>query len=368
MATPGPRQDGSAFSKSLPPTPTVLGGPEPPHPGSPRPLGLGAGALRDADGSWDHEGEGRRPRPPLAPMPCSPGPPRPRCPAPTHASCPVHPSHRRSSGSKWFPPWPHPPQSGVGGQGGTWPTHRCHPLRSHHVSVPVCVPASSLPLLSAASLLVALSTLQPLHSCPTNLSRPLSLPPCLLPPICSSQGRPWARPGPLPLCPRLSVSLCPVTSGSFSGADHLFPGCLAAVLMLWCGQNNSDFLIPSAVNLGSLLLSHSIFNLTLPLQLFQSPLPPRACLREHVSMCACVCLWGMHACVCSAVAHLREGAPRVLGRFPCCLDGARFSQQLHRASESRGVCPRNCCLLNVSQFTCTPWHARASPNVCPLGI
>lgn len=190
------------------------------------------------------------------------------------------------------------PQSGARGQGGTRPPHRCPPLRSHHVSVPVCVPASSLPLLSAASLLVALSTLQPLHSCPTNLSRPLSLPPCLLPPICSSQGRPWARPGPLSLCPRLSVSLCPVTSGSFSGADHLFPGCLAAVLMLWCGQNNSDFLMPSAVNFGSLLLSHSIFNLTLPLQLFQSPLPPRACLREHVSVsvCACVCGACMRAC------------------------------------------------------------------------
>lgn len=30
MATPGPKQGGSAFSKSLPPTPTVLGGPEAP--------------------------------------------------------------------------------------------------------------------------------------------------------------------------------------------------------------------------------------------------------------------------------------------------------------------------------------------------
>ena len=216
----------------------------------------------------------------------------PRCPAPTHASCPVRPSHHRFSGSKWFPSWPHPPEWG-GGQDGTWPPHRCPPLRSHHASsVPVCVPASSRPLLSAASLLVPLSTLQPLHLCPTNLSWLLSLPPCLLPPICSSQGCPWARLGPSASppasVPRLSVSLCPVTSGSFSGADHLFPGCLAAVLMLWCGQNNSDFLIPSAVNLGSLLLSHSIFNLTLPLQLFQSPLPPRACLREHVSVCVCL--------------------------------------------------------------------------------
>ena len=147
VATPGPKQDGGAFSKSLPPTPTVLGGPEPPHPGSPRPLGLSAGALRDADGSWDHEGEGRRPQPPLAPMPCSPGPPHSRCSATMHASCPVRPSHRHSSGSKWFPPWPHPPQSGVGGQGGTWPPHRCPLLRSH-MSPSRCV---SPPLLCLSS-------------------------------------------------------------------------------------------------------------------------------------------------------------------------------------------------------------------------
>lgn len=293
-----PSKMGVHLASHCPPLPQFLVALNPPIQDPPGPLGLSAGAPRDADSSWDHEGEGRRPRPPLAPMPCLPGPPHPRCPAPTHASCPVRPSHRHFSGSKWFPPWPHPPRVGPGGRAGPGHPIAAPPLRSHHVSVPVCVPASSLPLLSAASLLVALSTLQPLHSCPTNLSRPLSLPPCLLPPICSSQGRPWARPGPLPLCPRLSVSLCPVTSGSFSGADHLFPGCLAAVLMLWCGQNNSDFLMPSAVNLGSLLLSHSIFNLTLPLQLFQSPLPPRACLREHmsVSVCACVCGACMRAC------------------------------------------------------------------------
>lgn len=146
--------------------------------------------------------------------PWLPRPARPahltHCPAPTHASCPVHPSHRCSSGSKWFPPWPHAPQRG-GGQGGTWPPHRCPRLRSHHASsVPVCVPASSLPLLSAASLLVPLSTPQPLHSCPTNLSRLLSLPPCLLPPVCSSQGWPWAGPLRLSLClcaPSLCLSL-----------------------------------------------------------------------------------------------------------------------------------------------------------------
>ena len=74
----------------------------------------------------------------------------------------------------------------------------------------------------------------------------------------------------------------------------------------------TDFLIPSAVNLGSLLLSHSIFNLTLPLQLFQSPFPPRACLREHVSVCVCLCDACMRACA-LLWPRLWEGAPRVPG-------------------------------------------------------
>ena len=163
VATPGPKQDGGAFSKSLPPTPTVLGGPERPHPGSSRPLGLSAGALRDADGSWDHEGEGRRPRPPLAPMPCSPGPPHPRCPAPTHASCPVRPSHRRSSGSKWFPPWPHPPQSGVGGQGGT-----CHPIAAPR-SEATCLRPGVCPRLLSASPLGRLAPCRLVHPAASSL-------------------------------------------------------------------------------------------------------------------------------------------------------------------------------------------------------
>lgn len=131
--------------------------------------------------------------------------------------------------------------------------------QSHHVPpVAVCVPASSLPVLAAASLLfVPCAPRSLLRSSPTNLSRPLSSPPSflhLLPTGMSLGRRRAPAPLPLPLCALVSVSLCPGTSNSFRGADHLFPGCFAAVLMPWCGQNNSDFLIPSAVNLRSLLL------------------------------------------------------------------------------------------------------------------
>lgn len=132
------------------------------------------------------------------------------------------------------------------------------------------------------------------------------------------------------LCTCLSVSLCPVTSNSFRGADHRFPGCFAAVLIQWCGQNNSDFLIPSAVNLRSLLLYPSIFNLTLPLQLFQSPLPPRACLREHVParvsalVCSCACV------LCCGRASGRGALvpPCWAGVFLCHPGQAQFSQHL----------------------------------------
>ena len=71
----------------------------------------------------------------------------------------------------------------------------------------------------------------------------------------------------------------------------------------------------------------------------------------------------MHAC---ALLWLRlwEGAPRVparVGHFPCCLDEAGFSQQVHRASDSRGVCPQNCSLLFL--FQCVPVHTH--PLACP---
>lgn len=71
-------------------------------------------------------------------------------------------------------------------------------------------------------------------------------------------------------------------------------------------------------------------------------------------MRACALLW----------PRLWEGAPRVparVGRFPCCLDEAGFSQQVHRASDSRGVCPQNCSLLFL--FQCVPVHTH--PLACP---
>ena len=74
----------------------------------------------------------------------------------------------------------------------------------------------------------------------------------------------------------------------------------------------------------------------------------------------------MRACVrvlCCGPASGR--VPRVsrarVGRFLCCLDKAGFSQQVHRASDSHGVCPRNCSLLFL--FQCVPVHTH--PLACP---
>ena len=81
--------------------------------------------------------------------------PRLPCPAAfTHPS--LHPSHHAlchpfhcSSGSKWFPPWPHPHLSGARGWAGTRPPPSLSSPPNHHVSsVPVCVPR----LLSASPL------------------------------------------------------------------------------------------------------------------------------------------------------------------------------------------------------------------------
>lgn len=206
-------------------------------------------------------------------------------------SCSQPPAHPCSLGSEWFPPWPHPHRRRGRGRAGPGHPHAALAPKPPCFFCPGVCPPPPLCLYSPPCPLVAP---QPPHSPPTNLSRPLSLSPSL--PVSFLPSAPrrdvpgpvtGPPPLPLPLCSCLPVPFCPVTSDSFSGADHLFPGCFAAVLTLWCGQNNSDFLIPSAVNLGSLLLSHSIFNLTLPLQLFQSP-PPRACLCEHVSVCVYV--------------------------------------------------------------------------------
>lgn len=252
-------------------------------------------------------------------------------PAPLPASCSAIPFITASWDPNGFHRGPTPTRVGLG-QGGApaTPIPLLAPKPPSMFLLLQCVsPASSLPLLSAASLLfVPVSTLQPLHSSPTNLSWPLS--PHSFLPSAPHRNVPGPATGPsaspsASLCTCLSASLCPVTSNSFSGADHLFPGCFAAVLTLWRGQNNFDFLIPSAVNLRSLLLSPSIFNLSLPLQLFQPPLSSRACLREHVPTCVrprvCppVCV---RVCVCALLwPRLWQGHPRVAGRggvSPCC--------------------------------------------------
>lgn len=133
------------------PTPRILGGPEVPRSGSLSPWA-------SAQWAWEGRREGRRPRLPLAPVPCCAHSPLPSTLHPSHLmlSCTLH---HCSLGSKWFPLWPHPHPGGGRGRAGTWPPASLSLPPSHHVSsVPVCVPR----LLSAASLLlVPLSTLQP---------------------------------------------------------------------------------------------------------------------------------------------------------------------------------------------------------------
>lgn len=279
-----------ASSKSLTPLPGSLVALKPRirDPPSPWASAPGPQKLRNAAGP---RREGRRPRPPLAPTPCCARSTSPMLPC-THAHLmlsatlsPLLLGIRMVS-----PVAPPPPESGAG-PGGTWPPPRCPHSEATMFLLSWCVsPASSLPLLSSLSPRPPRSLFTRLQLTFLGLSLSPSLPVSFLPsaPHRDVPGPVTGPPPlPLPLCSCLSVSFCPVTSDSFSGADHLFPGCFAAVLTLWCGQNNSDFLIPSAVNPGSLLLTHSIFNLTLPLQLFQSP-PPRACLCEHVSVCVYV--------------------------------------------------------------------------------
>lgn len=123
----------------------------------------------------------------------------------THPASSAHPSlHHRFSGSRWFPPWPHPHPRGAG----PGPDHPIAVLaQSHHVSpVTVRPPASSLPLLSAASLLLVPRAPCSLHASPTNLSWPLS-PASFLPsaPHRDAPGPRGAPPPPPPLC-ALSLS------------------------------------------------------------------------------------------------------------------------------------------------------------------
>lgn len=173
---------------------------DPPVPG---PQHSGPQELQNAPGP---EREGRRPRPPLGPMPsCAHSALHP---FPPHALS--HPFHHCSLGSKWFPPWPHPHPSGALGRAGTWPPHHSPCPEATMFLLSWCVsPASSPPLPSAAR-----------SSCPpvrpaaffTRLRLTLlglSLSP-LLPPICSSQGCPRASDGPLrlSLCLSVPLSLC----------------------------------------------------------------------------------------------------------------------------------------------------------------
>lgn len=135
-------------------------------------------------------------------------PPHPFGPAPMHivlSAIPLLPAPWDPNGFHRGPPRPPPPLEWGARQGGTWPPH-CSPRSKATMFLPSrCVsPASSLPLLSAALLLlVPLSTLQPLHSSPTNLSRPLSSSPSFLPPA-SHRDVPGPATGPL----RVSLTLC----------------------------------------------------------------------------------------------------------------------------------------------------------------
>lgn len=209
-------------------TPRILGGWETPtqDPPAPGPQHSGPQELQYALGPK---------RKALAPTPCIP--PAPIGPAPIPTSCSQPSPSPLLLGiqmvSTMAPP---PPVWGTGqGQDPTTPITLlapkppCFSCRNVCPPPPLCL--SSRP---------PRSSLSPVH--PAAFTRLqltfLGLSP-LLPPICSSQGCPWASDGPLrlSLC-SLCTCLCPVTSNSFSGADHLFPGCLAAMLMLWCGQNN----------------------------------------------------------------------------------------------------------------------------------
>lgn len=205
MATPGPKQ--GAFSRVTSLTPTVLGGPEAPpiqDPQTPRPQRW---SPRDADGSWAREEEGKE----ATGCPWLPRPARPahltHCPAPTHASCPVHPSHRCSSGSKWFHHGPSP--SGAGAERLTTPSAAPGSEATMLPPSRVC-PPPPLPLLPAAS---SLSPCPP-RSLFTRVQLTfLRFSPSLLSPFLPSalhKGWPWARPLRLSLClcaPSLCLSL-----------------------------------------------------------------------------------------------------------------------------------------------------------------
>lgn len=133
------------------------------------------------------------------------------------------------------------PPSGVGGRAG--PGHPIAAPGSEATMLPPsrCVSPPPLCLFSRPP-----HSLSPCPPCSlftrvqlTFLGFSPSLPVSFLPSAPHRDGPgPGPSASPSASVPRLSVSLCPVTSDSFSGADHLFLGCLAAVLMLWCGQNN----------------------------------------------------------------------------------------------------------------------------------
>lgn len=225
---------------------------------TPQPPGLSAAGPQELENA---RGPGREARAAPGPHTRCAHPATDICPAPLPASCSAIPFITASWDPNGFHHGPTPTPRGAGaGRGPGHPHHSPRPpsRRPCFSCCGLCAPRlfSASPLGRLAPLRPLVSTLQPLHSAPTNLSLLASLSP-LLPPICSSQECPRASDGPLrpslclSLCTCLSVSLRPVTSNSFSGADRLFPGCSAAVLTLWRGRNNFDFLIPPAANLRS---------------------------------------------------------------------------------------------------------------------
>lgn len=164
VATPGPKQDGGAFSKSLPPTPTVLGGPEPPHPGSPR-------ALRPQRWSPKRCRQLLGPRRGGKEATAAPGshallarPTSPALPC-THACLMPRPSLSPSLlGIQMVSTVAPPPQSGARGQGGTRPPHRCPPAPK-----PPCLRPGVCPRLLSASPLGRLAPCRLVHPAASSL-------------------------------------------------------------------------------------------------------------------------------------------------------------------------------------------------------
>lgn len=198
MATPGPKRDGGSSSKEL--------------------GGGRVGHSPSSQDSWWLESPIQSPPSPglsaadpknsrMLPRPAFHLHPSALLPSPPHALS--HPFHHCFSGSKWFPPWPHPTRVGRGTGPGPDHPHRSCPKATMFLLSRCVSPASSLPLLSAAR-----SSLSP--CAPAALTRlqltflGLSPPP---PPICSSQGSPWASDGPLRLSP---ACLCTCLSLSLS--------------------------------------------------------------------------------------------------------------------------------------------------------